>query len=82
MPSPANDPEYNLTLRQTDQARGDFGTILDELDFLKWQLSQLPTRAYFCRTLLLATGERVDCARGSRIVAGAVSAVALPTVGG
>ena len=55
MPSPANAPEYNLTLRQADQARGDFGTLLDELDFVKWQLSRLPTRAYFCRMLLLAT---------------------------
>ena len=54
MPSPANDPEYNLTLRQADQARGDIGTLLDELDFVKWQLSQLPTRAYFCRMLLVA----------------------------
>jgi hypothetical protein len=35
MPSPANDPEYNLTLQQADQARGDFGTLLDELDFVK-----------------------------------------------
>jgi hypothetical protein len=55
MPSPASDPEYNLTLRQADQARGDFGTVLDELDLVKWQLSQLPTRAYFCRMLLVAT---------------------------
>ena len=55
MPSPANDPEYNLTLRQADQARGDFGTLLDELDFVKWQLSRLPTRAYFCRMLLVTT---------------------------
>jgi hypothetical protein len=35
MPSPANDPGYHLTLRQADQARGDFAAILDELDFVK-----------------------------------------------
>jgi hypothetical protein len=55
MPSPANDPEYNLTLRQADRAREDFSAILDELDLVKWQLARLPTRAYFCRTLLVAT---------------------------
>jgi hypothetical protein len=47
MPSPANDPEYNLTLRQADQAREDFSTILDELDLVKWQLARLPTRHLF-----------------------------------
>jgi len=40
----ANDPEYRLTLRQADQAREDFAAILDELDFVKLQLSCLPTR--------------------------------------
>jgi hypothetical protein len=25
------------------------------MDFVKWQLAQLPTRAYFCSTLLIAT---------------------------
>ena len=39
-----NDPEYRLTLRQADQAREDFAAILDELDFVKLQLSRLPTR--------------------------------------
>jgi hypothetical protein len=56
MPSPATRSDYHLTLHQADQARGDFAAILDELDFVKWQLSQLPTRAYFCRTLLMAAG--------------------------
>ncbi len=55
MPSPASDPQYHLTLRQADQARGDFAAILSELDFVKWQLSQLPTRAYLGRTVLMAT---------------------------
>ena len=55
MPSPANDPEYNLMLREADQAREDFSAILDELDLVKWQLARLPTRAYFCWMLLLAT---------------------------
>ena len=56
MPSPASDPQYHLTLRQADQARGDFAAILDELDFVKWQLSQLPTRAYVSRMALMTTG--------------------------
>src|SRR4051812_29197024 len=55
MPRPANDPEYNLTLRRGDRGCRDLGTILDELDFVKWQLSQLPTRAYLYRMLLVAT---------------------------
>ena len=29
--------------------------IVDELDFVKGQLARLPTGAYFCRTLLIAT---------------------------
>jgi hypothetical protein len=55
MPSPVDDPEYNLTLRQADRAREDFSAILDELDLVKWQLSRLPTRGYFCRMLLVST---------------------------
>jgi hypothetical protein len=46
---------HPLTLRQIDQARGDLYAIADDLDFLKVQIAQLPTRAYFCRTLLMAT---------------------------
>jgi hypothetical protein len=56
MPSPANDSEYNLTLRQADRAREDFLAILDELDFVKWPLARLPTRAYFCSMILVITG--------------------------
>jgi hypothetical protein len=44
MPYLADDPEYRLTRRQGDQARNDFATVLDELDFLKMQVSWLPTR--------------------------------------
>ena len=40
----ADDPERRLTLRHADQARDDFGQILDELDFMKSQLARLPTR--------------------------------------
>jgi hypothetical protein len=43
------------TLRQIDQARGDLCAIADDLDFINFQLSGLPTRAYFCRTPLMAT---------------------------
>jgi len=38
-----------LTLRQADQAREDFAAILDELDFLKIQVSWLPARAWLSR---------------------------------
>jgi len=46
-------PEYRLALRQADQAREDFAILLDELDFLKLQLSRLPTRAWFSRMWLI-----------------------------
>ena len=36
--------EHQFTLRQIDQARGDLYAISDDLDFLKAQLSRLPTR--------------------------------------
>ena len=52
----ANDPEYRLTLRQADQARQDFAEILDELDFVKLQLSRLPTRAWLSRMALIGFG--------------------------
>jgi hypothetical protein len=52
----ANEPEYHLTLRQADQAREDFAEILDELDFVKLQLSRLPTRRWLSRMGLLAFG--------------------------
>jgi hypothetical protein len=49
-------PEQNiLTLRQTDQARTDFALIENQLEFIVGQLARVPTRAYLCRTLLLAT---------------------------
>jgi hypothetical protein len=53
-PPDIDDPERRLTLRQADQAREDFGTILDELAFLREQLARLPTRAKV-RWIVLAT---------------------------
>jgi hypothetical protein len=47
--------EHTLTLRQADQARTDFALIDDHLELISGQLARLPTRAYLCRTLLLAT---------------------------
>jgi hypothetical protein len=47
--------EHILTLRQADQARTDFALIEDQLEFIMGQLARVPTRAYLCRTLLLAT---------------------------
>ena len=49
----ANEPEHR---RQADQARDDFAMILDELDFLKMQVSWLPTRARFSRMALIGFG--------------------------
>jgi hypothetical protein len=56
MPDLANDPKYRLTLRQADQAREDFAAILDELDFVKAQLSRVPTRAWRSRMALIGFG--------------------------
>jgi hypothetical protein len=56
MPSPANGPDYPLILRPAHQARGDFAAILDEPDFVKWQLSRLPTRAWLSRMALMGFG--------------------------
>jgi hypothetical protein len=47
--------KYSLTLRQIDGARGDLYAIQDELETVKLQLARIPTRAYFCKTLLMAT---------------------------
>ena len=55
-PSLADDPERRLTLRQADQAREDFAALLDELDFVKGQLAQMPNRAWLSRMLLLGFG--------------------------
>ncbi|HEX3413847.1 MAG TPA: hypothetical protein VHT00_19225 [Stellaceae bacterium] len=35
--------------------RTDFALLADDLDFVKAQIAGLPSRAYLCRTLLLAT---------------------------
>jgi hypothetical protein len=47
--------EYALALRQADQARTDFAPIEDHLESIAGQLARVPTRAFLCRTLLLAT---------------------------
>jgi hypothetical protein len=46
---------HTLTLRQADQARTDFALLESHLEVIANQLAWLPTRAYLCRTLLLAT---------------------------
>ena len=56
MPDLADDPEYRLTGRPADQARNHFATVLDELDFLKMQVSWLPTRAWLSRMVLIGFG--------------------------
>jgi hypothetical protein len=44
------------TRQQADQARQDFAILLDELDFLKMQLSRLPTRKWLSRMALIGFG--------------------------
>ena len=56
MPDLADDPECRLTQRQADQARNHFATVLDELNFLKMQVSWLPTRAWLSRMALIGFG--------------------------
>jgi hypothetical protein len=41
--------------RQSDQARTDFALIESNLEFISGQLARVPTRAFLCRTVLLAT---------------------------
>jgi hypothetical protein len=36
--------EYDLTLRQADQARSDFAVIKDGLEFIMAQMSKVPKR--------------------------------------
>jgi hypothetical protein len=45
--------EDDFTLRQIDQARGDLYAIQDDLDFIKAQLAQLPTRNEVWRAAML-----------------------------
>jgi hypothetical protein len=45
--------EDQLSLRQADQIRGDLYGIQDELDFIKVQLSRLPTRSEVWRVAML-----------------------------
>jgi hypothetical protein len=42
-------------LRAADQARTDFALLESNIEIIAGQLARLPTRAYLCRTLLLAT---------------------------
>jgi hypothetical protein len=46
--------EYDLTLRQADQARSDFAALADDLDFVNAQLARLPTRKDQARLALIA----------------------------
>ena len=57
--------EDELSLRQADQIRGDLYGILDDLDFIKVQLSHLPTRHEVWRAAMLG------------MIGGAVAAVTL-----
>jgi hypothetical protein len=46
--------EHRLSLRQADAARADLYAIHDELDFIKAQISRLPTRKDLARIALLS----------------------------
>jgi hypothetical protein len=45
--------EDQLSLRQADQIRGDLYGLQDDLDFIKVQLAQLPTRNKVWRAAML-----------------------------
>jgi hypothetical protein len=47
--------EHSLALREADRARSDFAAIEGDLQFIMGQLARMPTRAFLCSTLLLAT---------------------------
>ena len=47
--------DRQFTLCQIDQARGDLYAIADELEVLKVQIAQLPSRSYVSRLALMAT---------------------------
>ena len=57
--------EDQLSLRQADQIRSDLYGIQDDLDFIKVQLSHLPTRNEVWRAAMLG------------MIGGAVAAVTL-----
>jgi hypothetical protein len=48
--------DYPLALRQADAARDNFAAILDELNFLRWQLARLPSRKWLATMGLLGVG--------------------------
>jgi hypothetical protein len=48
--------DRQFKLYQIDQARGDLYGIAGDLELLKVQLAQLPTRAYISRLAMMATG--------------------------
>lgn len=48
------DPD-RFILRQADAAREDYAQLIEELDFVKWQLARLPTRKDLARTALLVS---------------------------
>ena len=47
--------EDQLSLRQADQIRGDFYALQDDLEFIKVQFAQLPTRNEVWRAAMLGT---------------------------
>jgi hypothetical protein len=54
-PTDIDDPERRLTLRQADQARGDFAAIESDLQFIMAQLARLPDCAYVSLLVAMAT---------------------------
>ena len=48
--------DRQVTLHQIDQARGDLYAVAGELEVLKLQIAQLPSRSYVSRPALMPTG--------------------------
>ena len=57
---PARD--YDLTLRQADQARSDFAAITDDLECIMARLAQVPRRRDFAWVALAAFFGGAACA--------------------
>ena len=47
--------QYPFTLHEIAGARGELHAIADELEVVKLQLTRLPSRAFICSTVLMAT---------------------------
>jgi hypothetical protein len=55
LPKRAHAERLPASIAPSREARADFAMIEEHLESIAGQLARVPTRAYLCRTLLLAT---------------------------